>query len=338
MSPMSPSRKRQNIPRSVPLNSRFSGGVKLALAAALRVHKRYPNVVGISSGTKFVKGVATEDHAAIHFYVRRKVSKKTSKGRMLPSFIYGRFKNGKINRKVKFKTDVIEVGRVKKTCGSGMAITGNLGLTRQKGRITLLFKNKAAGDNDFYVVSCAHVLGDIDGRSKSIVPFLQSGGCCQIETSFGETLFTATQVDSEVEFDIAIGRVDSQCLPLPDSQISEDGSVLGSFMPTDQIIPDLPVECTLPVSKAKTGIVASGRGSIMVEYRRGFYEVQNAWLIKAERRVKEGDSGGLIYKGDVAIGILFASSDSNDGWAWFHPLGDALDFIRERLSFDLVCF
>src|SRR5262245_46059194 len=86
-----------------------------AKEAAVRRYRNYPNVVGISAVTKYQREVATTNHASIHFYVKEKVSRRRFKGRMLPRFVYGRFKNGKINRKVRFFTDVIRVGSVRQS-------------------------------------------------------------------------------------------------------------------------------------------------------------------------------------------------------------------------------
>ena len=307
-----------------------------AKRAARRLYRRYPNVVGISTGTKYVKNAATDDHASIHFYVRKKGFPKSHKKKILPRFVYGRFKNGKVNRKLRFTTDVIKVGRVRMVCGAGSPISSSIGLTRQNGTMTFVFKNKLGSGNNYYVVSCAHVIGNIDGQSD--IPVIVKSKCRPGTTPFAETLFSSAQHDQQVEYDIAIAQINSSCLPMRDLKIVETNVSIRSFMPKNKITPSLPVSCALPVSNAKRGVVESHAGSVSVEYRKGTYEVENAWMVKVDRRVREGDSGGIIYDGGTAIGVVFAASESEDGWAWFHPLTDVFEYVRKNVNVELKCF
>jgi hypothetical protein len=143
-----------------------------ARAAAERNYRSYPNVVGVAAGTKFVKRLATGSHYCIHFYVRQKPPKGRLRKAVLPRFVYGRFRNGKVNRKIKFPTDVIRVGAIRMACGSGSQIEA-LG---SRGAITLLFQNKFRADKNFCLLTCAHVVGDLM-RSPALNPELNSE-CC----------------------------------------------------------------------------------------------------------------------------------------------------------------
>ena len=304
--------------------------------AALRLYKRYPNVVGISTGTKYVKRTATDNHASIQFYVRKKGSPKSRKKKALPRFMYGRFKDGRVNRKLRFTTDVIEVGRIRAVCGAGSPISSSIGLSRQNGTMSFVFRNKAESAGNYYVMSCAHVIGNIDEPGDlSVVVESET----RPETvPFATTLFSAGQVSQVVKYDIAIAQVNSACLPMRDLEIVGTNLGIHSFMPKNQIIPSLPVRCMLPVSNAEKGTVGSYAGSVSIEYRKGTYEVQNAWMVKANKRVRVGDSGGIIYVDGTAIGIVFAASDLDDGWAWFHPFIDAFEYIRKNVDVELKCF
>ena len=262
-----------------------------AKQAALRLYRDYPNVVGISTGTKYVEKTATEDHASIHFYVRKKEFPENDKNNVLPRFVYGRFKNGKVNRKLRFTTDVIEVGRVRMVCGAGSRISSSIGLTRQNGTMTFVFKNKLGSDNQYYVVSCAHVIGNIDGQSD--IPIIVESESRPGITPFAATLFSSTQHDQRVEYDIAIAQIDSACLPMRDLEIINTNLSIRSFMLKSEIIPSLGVSCALPVSDAKYGVVGSYAGSVNVEYRNGTYEVENAWMVKADRCVERGTPAEL---------------------------------------------
>jgi hypothetical protein len=304
--------------------------------AARRLYWDYPNVVGISTGTKYVKSTATDDHASVQFYVREKGFSKKRKKKALPRFVYGRFKNGKVNRKLRLTTDVIDVGRVRIVCGAGSPISSSSGLTRQDGTITFVFKNKTKTNNSYYVVSCAHVIGDIDGHSD--IPLVLESECRPGITPFATTIFSSMENHNLVEYDIAIARINSPCLPLPDLKIVGTDASIRSFMPKDQIIPSLHVSCRLPMSNAESGVVGSYGGWVKIEYGEGIYEVENAWMVKVDSRVREGDSGGLIYDGNTAIGIVFASSKLGVGWAWFHPLIDAFEYVRKNASMELKVF
>ena len=325
--------RRQNSPRvsSHPNNEDLARAEK----AANRLYRKFPNVVGISTGTKYTKRSATDYHAAIQFYVRRKVAPRR-KSHTLPRFVYGRFKNGKVNRKSAFHDGRDRGWAGELVCRAGSSISASFGLTRQKGRITFAFKNKVGRAPHNYVISCAHVLGDIDAATS--IPAVIDSECCPDVEPFATTLFSSSQVGEEVEYDIAIAEVSDTCTDVADGEVAGTTARIRSFMAIAEIVPSLPVACALPLSNAKKGVVSSDAGSVTVEYRRGVYEVGNAWLMKAERRVREGDSGGLIYAGDVGIGVVFASSGTSDGWAWFHPLRDAFDFIRQNVNLKLECF
>jgi len=141
-----------------------------------------------------------------------------------------------------------------------------------------------------------------------------------------------------VKYDIAIAQVNSVCLPMRDLEIVGTNVGIRSFMPKNQILPSLPVRCVLPVSNAEKGTVESYAGSVSIEYRKGTYEVENAWMVKVNKRVRVGDSGGIIYVDGAAIGIVFAASNLGDGWAWFHPFIEAFEYIRKNIDVELKCF
>jgi hypothetical protein len=304
--------------------------------AARRLYRNYPGVVGISMGTKYVNQTATDNHASIQFYVRKKGLSKHRGRKELPRFVYGRFKSGKVNRKLKFTTDVIEVGRIRMVCGAGSPISSSIGLTRQNGAMACIFKNKIGSGNDYFAVSCSHVIGNIDGQSD--LPVVVESECRPGITPFATTLFSSAQHDHQVEYDIAIAQIDPACLPMRDLGILGTNVTIRSFLPKSEIVPSLAVSCALPVSRAKRGVVGSHAGAVSIEYRKGTYEVENAWMVKVDKRVREGDSGGIIYGGNVAIGVVFAASESKEGWAWFHPLIDAFEYLRRNVNTKLKVF
>ena len=288
-----------------------------AIKAAERNYLGFPNVVGIAAGTKFVKRRATANHRCIHFYVTRKLVRREVDG-MLPSFVYARFRNGKVNRKIRYGTDVIKVGRIRMACACGSALEA-LGT---RGAITLLFRNKSRSDRRFYLVTCAHVTGDL-AASPPLNAELESE-CCPKARPFASVVKNATIQSDRLPYDIALARLGSRSLPQPDLAIDGDDNLVG-FLPRQQIKPPLPVRCKLPASLWESGVVRSFAGTVTVEWRGKRFFVGNAFLL--DIKVQPGDSGGLIYKDRRAIGIVFAQSE--EGWAWFHCLEEASAYLAE---------
>jgi hypothetical protein len=55
-----------------------------------------------------------------------------------------------------------------------------------------------------------------------------------------------------------------------------------------------------------------------------------------------GDSGGLVYAGDEAVGILVGvagdEAPGNQGWGLFQPLEGALRHLAAKCDFPLAVF
>jgi hypothetical protein len=291
--------------------------------AAERNYSKHHNVLGISAGTKFKKQTPTDNHLSIQFYVRRK-RRPDRIALRLPRFVFGRLKNGKVDRRVKFETDIIEVGDIAMACGSGSKVKA-LGET---GAITLLFRNKAAGDDgNFYLVTCAHVVGDLE-RSPPVDPDLESP-CREGGALSATTIANSTSDHGEVIYDIALARLSPDVSPKPpDLAVADEALTLKGFFPEERIEPSLDVKCALPASRVRSGTVRSFAATFEVILDGRPYKVKNVYAMDAP--VEPGDSGGLIYRDNLALGIVFARS-TRDGWAWFQPIAGAFQFLQ-RLS------
>jgi len=103
-----------------------------------------------------------------------------------------------------------------------------------------------------------------------------------------------------------------------------EGVVLRGFLPASEIHPDMEVECDFPVSGSRPAQVDGFAGTVVMTIGGRESAVRNAFLIRAN--VRKGDSGGLVYRGGRAVGILFGRSTG--GWGWFHALEDTVAHLR----------
>jgi hypothetical protein len=299
------------------------------LEYAKRRYLRLPNVVGIGIGTKYVHRNATDEHLSIQFFVARKMPRrKVSVGHRLPSYLYGRSADGSIDRSYRVITDVIEVGKVRATCGSGSPIE-SLG---QIGAITLLFRNKKRPSESF-LLSCAHVAGDL--ISQIPVSNELHSDCRRRQRPFARTVLAATAENGELSYDIALGRLESSLPANEDLRVeTRPPTRLSRFLPREEITAPLLCNCAFPVSNVPTAAIVSFAGQVRVEYPIGELVVRDAFVLGAS--ISGGDSGGLVFVDDAAVGIVFASSP--DGFAWFHPLGPAFNFLAQLHGKPLSCF
>ena len=287
--------------------------------AARKNYGKYPNVVGISAGTKFKKKQATNCVEAIQFYVQKKPKSSEKISGLLPKFVFGRDKNGRVNHGKRFPTDVIKVGRVSLACGAGSEIDGD-----HRGTMTIIFRNKDINDlKNYYVVTCAHVMGDFS-RSKPIIEEMESD-CRAGLTPFAEPIVNSTSQGGIVDYDIGLGRINSSISPKPKNlAVSGEGVSIQEFLDKGNIIPNMPVRCIGALSGTLSGSVRSHEGSVFAEFQGSNYTIKNVFSMTA--RIKKGDSGGLVYDDNVGVGIIVASSP--DGWTWFQPLADAFKYLQ----------
>jgi hypothetical protein len=278
-----------------------------------RRYLSYPNVVGVGLGTKFTGGNATDVHHAVHFYVKKKVFKPARK---LPAFVYARTSNGKLDRGTKLPTDVIEIGEVRFACGAGARVDNTYG---NIGTVCLLFRNKNPSGGMF-LITCAHVI-----KNSTDV----ACDCCPAMQSAGKVAFKASPKNGTLEFDVAVASLEPACSQ-SDLAIEGIGATLAGFMARSEIVPGLNVDCALPVSLVSNANVGNYTGTVQVENLL----VENAHLLGAS--VMRGDSGGLLYSDNHAVGMVFALATA--GWAFFHPIEDAVEFAVQQGNLNLKVF
>lgn len=302
--------------------------MKAILASARRLYGRRPGILGVGIGTKFVNNQPSDENFSLHFYVEKKKN-KTIKKFLLPKFVYMRNPSGKLNRKLKIPTDVIAINKAKPCCMSGDIIRS----INERGVLTLLFKNKTSINSNRYLITCAHVAGNL--KSNIPKPSWLRSNCSVVSEDFAKTLISAIPHDGTMDYDIALGIVDDNALPATDCQIKGFPEIkIKQFVPRKDIVLPFKVNCILPTSNVKKATIRSFLSSVLVTFKNGDILIQNALLVEAP--VKPGDSGGLLYVNEKAVGIVFARSDN--GLAWCHLLDEAFNYINKLSKLDLIPF
>ena len=286
----------------------------------------YANVIGVGAGIKYKRGKPTGSKICIHFYVRKKI-KPVSPGKKLPGFVYERSDDGTIDYSRKLPTDVIELRRLKFACKSGSEID----VIGESGAINLVFKNRASNQNGYFLLTCAHVAGDVL-HSPPVDPAIRSS-CCKKGGILANTLVNATHHSGVVDYDIALARITPECSPQPEHQVVDSSVILERFMPSTDIRPGLSLDCAFPRSNIVSATVSSFRTSLPLLLDGREYQVNNLYLING--RPRPGDSGGLLYADADAVGVLVGMSD---GWGLFHPLGEAFEYLQGISPFPIKCF
>jgi hypothetical protein len=299
---------------------------------ACRRYRSWPNVLAVGIGTKFkrpfpasatsrrVKGVT-----CVQFFVTRKRRIRIPH-RQLPRFVYGRFRNGRVDYGRKIPTDVIPVGAIQAACGAGSFLDA----PGERGLITLIFRNRAEAGRPFYLVSCAHVAGDIH-RSPPAYDELTSD--CSAAAPFARTLVNSTARGNEIAYDIALARIEARALPLPELRIRGEAFSLKSFLSRRSLQPGLGVTAVLR-NRSTRGAVDSLEVTANVVYAGQSCRVHN--LFGMNVTAGKGDSGGLIYRDTQAVGIVVAASP--EGWIWFQPLQSAVSFLNNISPVNLAVF
>ncbi len=287
------------------------------------------NVIDVGVGLKFEAGVPVGDGLCIQFCVTRKI--RTPGRSRLPRYVYARRRDGSVDRRRRISTDVVVVRDARFTCAAG----NRLDAPGEFGTETLLFRNQ--GDGLYYLVTCAHVAGDLS-QSPPADPRIECA-CCP-GAQFATTLLNSVQQGGIVDWDIALARLEASCTPQHELRVEGSPVPLRRLRPQAEIIPGAWVECATARSGAFPARIASDTRAFDLVLDGTQYRVRNLMLMQAQPL--PGDSGGLVYSGDEAIGILVgvAGDDApgNQGWGLFQPLEGALGHIAAQCGFPLSAF
>src|SRR5205823_8498162 len=121
-----------------------------------------------------------------------------------------------------------------------------------------------------------------------------------------------------------------------DCRVSGAGARLTGFIDADSIRPGLDVEFQLGESDGLQGTVQSYESSFSVNLRGREYEVAHLYTVNS--RVVPGDSGGIVYAADQAVGVVVAQSP-DAAWAWVQRLESALSYLNSiQPTSSIRCF
>src|SRR5262245_52235958 len=300
-----------------------------AAAAARRRYLGFANVLDVGVGLKFRSGRLVGLAPCVQFCVRRKVRRPGA--HRLPRFVHARWRDGRVDRGRRIPTDVVVVRTPRFACGAGTRLEA----PGEFGTLTLLFRNRP--DAGYYLLTCAHVAGSLD-LSPPSDPRLESE-CCPA-APFAITVANGVAERGEVDFDVALARLEPACTPLPVRRVEGSRTRLRRLRPAAEILPGARVECAAARSGAFSGTVASDARALRVRLDGTAYLVRNLHLIQA--RLLPGDSGGLVFDGEEAIGILVAlagdDAPGHVGWGLFQPLEGAIGHLADRCGFPLRPF
>jgi hypothetical protein len=296
--------------------------------ACRRVYRRYPNVIDVTWGLKLRGGRRVRGVECIQFFVRRKPRRERALGRArLPRFVYARRPDGALDRELRIPTDVIELGAVELACAGGTRIKVGL----ERGTLTLVFKNRAEPERPRYLLTCAHVAGDVADASATRPV---ESDCCGDEVGpVAQPVVHSTHRSRKLEYDIALAKLVDGCRPA-ELRVARTNRVLTGFMPAQEIRAGIDLACALPVSGVTSVQVISNRAEVRVELDGSWYQVRNLFMVRPAP--EEGDSGGLLYDGTRAAGIMVARSKK--GFGFFQPLEEAFRHLDGIAPVRLRCF
>lgn len=291
------------------------------LEACMERYGSYPNVVGIGAGLKYKENRDTT-LLAVHFFVNKKYSKanlQAKKKATLPRFVFARDEKGRINRKKRYLTDVIEVGDARLTCGAGSPLNG-----AHPGTMTLFFRDKdSTQEDDYYIITCSHVVDGLGGLPKNEI----DSDCCGDIKPFARVVDSNSEENSVVNFDIALAKVEADAVAelksedlLQDCSITGNNIIFDSFLSREHIFRGMNIVCQTPNSSPFAEVK-----SINVQMRFKGYSYIFKNLFKIDAYINLGDSGSLVYSDTQAVGIIIGKTD--DG-AYFQPLEQAVQSLN----------
>ena len=299
---------------------------------AFKQYGKYPNVIGVGIGTKFKRMSRHRNSAerlanttCIQFFVSRK-KRTVSQHHKLPRFVYGRFADGRVNFREKIPTDVIELGKIRAACTAGSQLDSNT----EHGLITLIFKNKADLVEPLFLISCAHVAGDIH-ISPPAYDELTSD--CFPANPFAHTIANTTAIQDEIMYDIALAGISASAPPIQELTIRGADYSLTGFLPVESIQQGMWVDAVLRNVNSR-GNVDALHATASIQYGPQVFQVHNLFGVNVT--AQKGDSGGLVHQNGDAVGIVVAASPA--GWLWFQPLKPAFEYLQTISPINISVF
>tara|TARA_R110002049_G_scaffold193364_9_gene362253 strand:+ start:2277 stop:3197 length:921 start_codon:yes stop_codon:yes gene_type:complete len=300
--------------------------ISATIDAASKNYRRYPGVCGVSFGAKISNNDIQMGVEAVQFFVSEKID-PSDLPRQLPKHVYLRTDDGDVDHGTSIPTDVIELKNLQLCCFSGDFIGNELGA---EGSVALIFENRA-DDDKIMLLTCSHVASDLLSTEDS---FDMSGGGG--ECFFQATTTAFTTVDGDVlEFDLALAEI-TQIDGLQPLEVRGTQVRVTDFAKPENFSQGDIFDCQSDQSGGhKISLQSAATTFQNVEADDvGTISVGNLYACKGN--VERGDSGGFVYSGNLAVGIIVAKAD--DGWVFIHALSDAIAFLETKTGVSIQVF
>jgi len=303
--------------------------VNTTIAACRNTYQKYPNVCGISVGNKYEDGEPNKGVQAVQVFVSEKILDETVLEKVVPKYVYERFKSGAVNRSKRIETDVIELKNLQTCCAAAGDPIETLG---QRGTTTLIFADKDQVDIVLLLLTCSHVVGDLMASPANLETLVGGVEDCFV---FAEIFANTVLKDERLEFDLALCLVTDIDSGFVDLAVRGETHVLSSFALAESMLKDSVYSCVFPIS-GETSLVLESFPTEFSGIDTGDRLISIGNLYACRGVATSGDSGGIVYAGDQAVGILVAKAD--DDWVLIHSLSDAVSWFQENTGIQFSVF
>lgn len=304
----------------------LSQDIAATIDAAAKNYRNYPGVCGVSYGAKYSDGVLQEGVEAVQFFVTEKTD-LNDLPRKLPKYVFRRSEDGELNRDSQIPTDVIELKNLQLCCQAGDGVGNEFGA---EGSVALFFENQADGGRAM-LATCSHVASDLLSAGQTFEVSGGGNGCFFLAST---AAFTVVEGDF-LEFDIAVADITQIDELAPNEVRGDDGPLIGFADPASFIQGDV-FACRSDRQGAHEIVLQSAATTFRDVEADGIGLITVANLYACQGIVERGDSGGIVYVGDLAVGFIVAKAD--DGWVFIHALVDAFAFLATRTGFAVEVF
>lgn len=282
---------------------------RATLAGLRKRFERDPNVLAIARGVKISRGEMTSRDAVVFFLAR----KQPRPARPLPTTVVDLREDGTRNSARRYPTDVREL-TLARPCSSGRRIERVLAHGAgaiERGTLSLAFDAQLESvPRRRLLLGCSHVFADVWGRrplDDYRLRGIGDGGRRYTATPVARTRARSRGREFALAYDAALARLVSGAAAVPCWSIPRLRRTLRGLHAR-------PLRLRQPLCclGAATGRVVTGALATLglrapLEYRRGgrsqLVQVANLYEL-AGVAAASGDSGGLVFLRDRAVGLV----------------------------------
>ena len=169
-----------------------------------------------------------------------------------------------------------------------------------EGSVTLLFRNRASV-GQILVLTCSHVVGGFDQSPPPDGGMIGGRAECRFQA---RTLGNTIAKDGTYEFDIAVGEVFEISDGFEGLRVAGEAYPLDSFADANVFVEHALLSVSSEVSDFQFIAVNSARTQITDITAVGGRTVTAENIYVCTGSIAKGDSGGIVYDGSQAAGIV----------------------------------